>query len=85
MFVNLHELPMGQEMFTIAVTTQPVRTVEADREVDELDVIVPRGATVKQAIELADLPGNGYEGCRVVGVINQSGGYVIIESWEGVQ
>lgn len=73
MFVNLHSLPAGQHMFTVAVTPDPAGA--EDLFYDEVDVVAPSRSTVDQIIAAADL--EGYEGQRVVGVSDQSDGYVL--------
>lgn len=82
MFVNLHSLPAGQSLYTVAVTAQPASTPDSDGWFyDEADVVAPARATVADVIAAADL--SGYEACRVVGVINQSDGYVVAERPNG--
>lgn len=81
MFVNLHTLPAGQHMFTLAVTSQPVGTPEDELFVDEIDIVAKRNSTVAELVaavspeEAAD-----YEGCRVIGVADQSDGYLMFEN-----
>lgn len=81
MWVNLHTLPAGQSMYTLAVTDQPNDTDPKDLSYDEVDVVAPSGAPVAEIIAAADL--TGYEGCRVIGVANQSEGYVVVEITDG--
>jgi hypothetical protein len=81
MWMNLHTLPAGQSMYTLAVTNQPAGTPADDLEYDEVDVVAPRRATVAQIVAAADL--DGYEGCRVIGVSNQSDGYVLVQDPDG--
>jgi fructoselysine-6-P-deglycase FrlB-like protein len=69
-FMNLHTLPPGQHLYTVAVTDDP-----AALSYDEVDVVARAGATSDQVLAAADLA--AYSGCRVVGVINQSDGYVL--------
>lgn len=81
MFMNLHTLPAGQAMYTLAVTDDPAGTPRDQVEYDEVDVVAPAGASVAAIIAAADL--DGYEGCRVIGVVNQSDGYVVVEDPDG--
>lgn len=81
MFMNLHALPAGQSMYTLAVTNLPADTPKDRMEYDEVDVVASSRATVAQVIAAADL--DGYEGCRVIGVVNQSDGYVVCEDPTG--
>jgi hypothetical protein len=81
MWMNLHTLPAGQSMYTLAVTSDPVGTPEDAVEYDEVDVVAPRGASVAQIVAAADP--DGYEHCRVVGVSNQSDGYVLVQDPDG--
>lgn len=77
MFANLGT----QSMYTVAVTAEPIGTAQDEVFYDEVDVIASSRATVAQVIAAADL--DGYEHCRVVGVIDQSSGYVYAEAWDG--
>ena len=81
MFMNLHTLPAGQAMYTLAVTDAAVGTPRDQVEYDEVDVVAPARASVAEIIAAADL--DGYEGCRVIGVVNQSDGYVVVEDPDG--
>jgi hypothetical protein len=81
MWMNLHTLPAGQSMYTLAVTGDPVGTPKDEVEYDEVDVVAPRGASVAEIVAAADL--DGYEGQRVIGVSNQSDGYVMAQDVDG--
>jgi hypothetical protein len=81
MYFNIDAVPAGKSLFTVAHTTCPVDTPVADRYFDEIDVVAPTRAAVDHLLtETKDEVGDG----RVIGVINQSDGFVVIESWEGV-
>lgn len=80
-FVNIDAVPAGQALYTVAVIDQPVGTPRAELAYDEVDVQAPSRASVSEVIAAADL--SDYEGCRVVGVVNQSAGYVLAEDPEG--
>lgn len=87
MWMNLHDLPAGKSMYTIAVTDFPADTPESERFYDEVDFVAPSSSTAAQVIERARLSGEleGYDDFRIVGVANQSDGYVMIQNWEGVE
>lgn len=84
MFMNLHALPVGQSMYTLAVTNDPTGTPHDQIGYDELDVVASSRANVAGVVaaakaELDDL----YPGARVIGVVNQSDGYVVVENPDG--
>ena len=81
MYVNLDQLPAGHHMYTIAVTDQPAAETEHGAEIDEVDVVAPARATVAQIIAAADL--EGYEHCRVIGIIDQSRGITVALKLQG--
>lgn len=81
MFVNLHTLPRGKAMYTIALTEQPAGTPSADLFYDEVDVVADAWATVDAILAAADL--DGYEHCRVIGVVNQSDGFIVVQDEQG--
>jgi hypothetical protein len=80
-FANLDQLPTDKSMFTLAVTDQPAGTPAADLFYDEVDVVADRRSTVAEVIAAADLA--GYEESRVIGVTNQTDGYVVAETPDG--
>lgn len=78
MFMNLDTLPVGQHMFTVAVTDiEPGTVHRADMYFDEVDVVAPSRSTVDEIIAAADL--SGYEGQRILGVVDQTDAYVVLE------
>ena len=79
--VNLHTLPAGRHMFTVAVTDDPPAASWDELAYDEVDVVAPARASLAQVIAAADL--SGYEHCRVVGIVDQSAGYAIAEATDG--
>ena len=81
MWMNLDQIPAGSRMYTLAVTSMPAGTLSADLFYDEVDVVAPSHATVPQIIAAADL--EGYEHCRIIGISNQSDGYVICQDPNG--
>jgi len=80
-FVNIDQVPTGKSMYTVAVTDQPAGTPELDLHYDEVDVIAPSRATAAEVIAAADL--DGYEGQRVIAVVNQSDAYVVVKDTQG--
>ena len=87
MFMNLHTLPTGKHMFTLGVTTDPLDTPRIHRWYDEIDVVAPRNSTSTEVIAAAREQGllEGYEDARIVGVVDQSDGYVLREDWNGIE
>lgn len=87
MFVNLHTLPVGKAMYTIAVTNDPVDTPRDERYIEEYDLVFNTRASVGTLIAYAlarpDWPYD--DDMRVVGVANQSDAYVMQENWEGIE
>jgi hypothetical protein len=81
MWVNLDQLPAGKSMYTIAVTDAPLGTPSDDMWYDEVDVVADSRLDAKGVLEQANL--EGYEHCRVVGVSDQSSGYVMWQDAEG--
>lgn len=79
--VNIDAIPRGQSLYTLAVTDQPVGTIPTLIEYDEVDVIAPARASVAQIIAAADL--DGYEGCRVIGLIDHSCAYTVAWTTDG--
>lgn len=83
MHMNIDAVPAGTSLFDLAVTSQPVGTPKDDLFYDEVEVYAPRNATVSEIVRIADLEALGYEGCRVIGVSNQSDGYVVVQDPNG--
>jgi hypothetical protein len=78
MWMNLDQLPAGKSMYTIAVTSDPVDTPREDVCYDEIDVVARRGATITDVVEAArEEIARDYADCRVIGVSDQSDGYVM--------
>lgn len=86
MWVNLHTLPAGKSQYTIGVTSAPVDAPDEDKWIEEYDLVFASRASVGTIITYAmarpDWPYTG--DIRVVGVSNQSDGYVMQENWEGI-
>jgi hypothetical protein len=85
MWMNLDQVPAGQAMYTLAVTNQPVGTPKDDIVYDEVDYVASTRLTAREVVRRANDAGalEGYEDARVIGVVNQSDGYVLIEDPEG--
>lgn len=86
MWVNLHTLPAGQSMYTVAITDGPLDMPDADRYIaDEIDIVASSRASVAEVIAAAFAADGPFDSnVRVVGVSNQSAAYVMVENWEGV-
>lgn len=87
MWMNLDQLPAGKSMYTIAVTAAPVDCSEDERYYEEYDLVFKSSASVGTLITyaMARPDWDFVEGTRIVGVANQSDGYVMQENWEGVE
>lgn len=75
MFVNLHTLPAGQHMYTVAVTMDPVGT--EDLGYDEVDVVASSRGTTQDILLAGAEHLNDYVAFRVLGIVDQSDGYVL--------
>lgn len=86
MWMNLDTLPANKRMYTIAVTTAPVDTPKDEQWYEEYDLVFNSGASVGTLVTYAvarpDWPFG--DDARIVGVANQSDGYVMQENWEGI-
>lgn len=82
MFVNLHDLPAGQAMYTVYVTTDP-GPVTVDIQVDEYDVTARRTASAAQVAEAArtdEMFARLYGAeARIVGIVDQSADYILFD------
>lgn len=88
MYVNLHTIPAGQAMYTLAVTSDPPPVTEHDNDVfsvDEVDFVASTRLTSREVARRAQQAGalEGYEGMRVVGVVNQSDGHLMWQDLAG--
>lgn len=79
--VNLHTLPAGQHLYTVAVTDDAPAPSWDELAYDEVDVVAPARASLAQIVAAADL--SAYPGQRVVGVIDQSTGDVLASATDG--
>lgn len=85
MFVNLHALPAGVHMFTLAITDAPYDTPKADVFYDEVDVVAPARLSPSGIVRLmSEEDREAYAGLRVIGVVDQSQGRVIWENLNSV-
>lgn len=86
MFMNLDTIPAGKSMFTVAWTDAPVDTPKDEQWYEEYDLVfktsASSGTIATYATARPDWP---YEGGRIVGVANQSDGYVLREDWAGIK
>lgn len=79
MFMNLDRLPAGQSMYTVFVTGDPAGTPRYDVCAEEVDVVTSSQADSVDVVraglaEILDLYGPEI---RIIGVVNQSSGYVM--------
>lgn len=100
MFMNLDTLPAGTSLFTVYVTTDPEGTNRSEIAADEVDVLAPSSSTwgqvcndgIVNTLEPGQHYANAYihdaygEDARILGVVNQSGGYVVFDAFaEGME
>lgn len=84
-FVNLHEVPPGCHMYTLYVTNCAISCRVEWRTADEIDVVASTNLSPLEIVEKVDLKEQGYEDCRVIGLVDQSIGEILLENWEGVK
>ncbi len=72
MWMNLHTLPHGASQYTALIGNV--------NDADEVDFVAPRHAS-REALEAAAwvAAAGDYNDCTVLGLINQSEGYVIFQ------
>ncbi len=76
MFLNLHTLPASQSMYTAAIGTAE----DGHLECDEVDFVASRSASLEDLLLAAvDAAAGDYDGQSIVGLINQSDGFVIFQ------
>ena len=96
MFVNLDTLPRGKSLFTVYVTLDPAGTPRAECSADEVDVVGPRSASLQRLMEEGRENDGGANvgeyiwqtygpGARVVGIVNQSDGYVVYDGFRTLE
>lgn len=85
MFTNLHSLPAGKALFTVALTDQPTGTPDEELCYDELDLVAPRRASLSRLVDFAQKAAASTYGddVRIVGILNQSTGEVLAEAPQG--
>lgn len=81
MFMNLDQLPAGQSMYTVYVTNDPAGTPRYDVCAEEVDVVTSSQADAADVVraglaEIDDLYGPAI---RIIGVVNQSTGFVVCD------
>lgn len=79
MYVNLHTLPANKAMYTVSFTWEEAGSTPDLMWTEEIDVVAPRGLTALEVAELTQetIEKDYEEGARVIGVANQSDGYVM--------
>jgi len=92
MFVDIDAVPAGKRLFTVHVTLGPNGTPRSEMSTDEVDVIAPARSDHEQVLEAGVENDGGAnagfyiaqtygETARVVGIVNQSDGYVMWDSF----
>lgn len=85
MFVNLHSLPAGVHMFTLAITDAPFDAPRSDVFYDEVDVVAPASLSPSALVrKMKEEDREAYAGLRVIGVVDQSQGRVVWENYNSV-
>lgn len=85
MFVNLHNLPAGVHMFTLAITDAPHGTPASDVFYDEVDVVAPASLSPSSLVlQMSEEDREAYAGLRCIGVVDQSQGRVVWENYNSV-
>ena len=93
MWMNLDQLPAGKSMFTVYVTLDPKGTPRDEMGADEVDVVAPSSASRDAIINDGAVHPKGENAgafiremygldSRVVGVVNQSEGYIVYDAFE---
>lgn len=84
-FMNIDQIPAGQALYTLALTDAPVGTPQDELGYDEVDFRCSTRLMAHEVARRAQQAGalEGYEGCRVIGVSNQSDGYVMWQDPHG--
>jgi hypothetical protein len=83
MFMNLDTLPVGKSYYTVYVTLDPKGTPRLEMSADEVDVVAPSSASRDEVVNecAAEIVSDYGTDARVVGVVNQSDGYVVYDAF----
>lgn len=90
MYMNLHTLPADSAMLTLYITTDEEGTPRNETSAEEIDVVLPRRLRGRDAImnsepvkaELRGVFGDEWTDTRVVGIVNQSDGFVVYDGFD---
>jgi hypothetical protein len=84
MWVNLHSIPVGQSMYTLYLTADPVGTPRDQVCAEEVDVITSSRATVAEVVEAAreEIDASYSSSMRIIGVSNESDAYIMADVLE---
>lgn len=79
MYVNLHDLPSGLHLYTVAVTQDEPGTPRDEIAFEEVDIVASSRANVDQILDQlrASDDRDEYVGSRVVHIADQSTGDVL--------
>ena len=91
--MNIDALPAGKSLYTVHVTLDPEGTPRSEMAADEVDVVAGSraswGQVVSDGVENdGGANAGGYiwatygENARVVGVVNQSDGFVLFDAFK---
>lgn len=82
--VNIDQVPVGQSYYTVYVTWDKPGTARSAMCTEEVDLVMrSTNAWGTVATYVASSMAAGYEpGYRVVGVVNQSDGYVMYDAFK---
>lgn len=92
MWMNLDQLPAGKAMYTVYVSLDPEGTPRDETSADEVDIVAPAGSNWSDVINKGKAHPRGEDAkdfildmygpeSRVVGVVNQSEGYVVYDAF----
>lgn len=92
MWMNLDQLPVGKSMYTVYVTTDPEGTTRDEMEAEEVDVVASSSASWGTVVNDGKVHPEGENAgayiresygldSRIVGVVNQSDGYVVYDAF----
>jgi hypothetical protein len=85
-FINLHNLPAGVHLYTLAITDAPFDTPRSELFYDEVDVLAPTRESSASALvrQMSAEDREAYAGQRCIGIVDQSVGRVIWENGNSV-
>lgn len=93
-FTNIDQVPAGRCLFTLHVTLDPEGTPRSQMACEEEDAVAPSGATWGQVVNDGEVVGHRESNVgavlravygldmRVIGVVDQSCGYVLYDAFK---